>query len=335
MTLKNTASASKSAFRFKRMPLIVQQKRVRPLLGTYVEISLEGKADTTLLQACITAGFEAMSAIDRLMSLHKPKSDISRLNWAVPGTWVRLSPQTTTVLRAAQELYQSSRGIFDIRCGSVLMKRKIYKNVNVGPLLEAAGDDVMKKTSSSPAGVSHTSNALMEYGPTLPLEIRRTSARKMGPWILDLGGLAKGYAVDCAVAAIQRKTRGLHLNGTVNAGGDLRTWGKGYRSVQVSNPTKTWARSFPAHQTAVATSSGRSTSMKRLTPGAQVHMPSGTSSRTTKTVTVFASRCLWADALTKVALMAPAAQAAKTLAHHRARAVIFQSNGRIDKVLVG
>jgi thiamine biosynthesis lipoprotein len=43
------------------------------------------------------------------------------------------------------------------------------------------------------------------------------------PVALDLGGIAKGYAIDCAIAALreQRCTAGL-----VNAGGDLRVFGR-------------------------------------------------------------------------------------------------------------
>ena len=47
---------------------------------------------------------------------------------------------------------------------------------------------------------------------------------------LDLGGIAKGYAVDCAVAALQR---GGCTGGLVNAGGDLRVFGVRVEAVHL------------------------------------------------------------------------------------------------------
>ncbi|HEX7416997.1 MAG TPA: FAD:protein FMN transferase, partial [Steroidobacteraceae bacterium] len=46
--------------------------------------------------------------------------------------------------------------------------------------------------------------------------------RRHAPLALDLGGIAKGFAVDCAIAAL--RDAGCHA-GLVNAGGDLRAFG--------------------------------------------------------------------------------------------------------------
>ena len=137
-------------------------RRVRPLLGTYVEITLGGSAPESRLQACITAGFEAISGVDRLMSAHRPGSDLSRLNQAKPGKWIKVDPWTIKVLKASNELWRASEGVFDIRCGGAAPRR------------------------------------------LRPLDIRGQNARKTGPWVLDLGGIAKGYAVDRAVESIRR-----------------------------------------------------------------------------------------------------------------------------------
>src|SRR5258708_4427079 len=91
-------------------------KRARPLLGTFVEIELLGNVPESTLNTWITAGFEAIEEIDRLMSRYRTDSDLSRLNEAEPGIWVDVHPHTLKVLRASNKLYKDSRGTFDIRC---------------------------------------------------------------------------------------------------------------------------------------------------------------------------------------------------------------------------
>jgi thiamine biosynthesis lipoprotein len=231
----------------------IRLKRVRPLLGTYVEITLSGAVPEDTLNAWITAGFEAIEEIDQLMSLHKPDSDLSRLNQARPGDLVTVHPHTLKVLRASNELYRVSGGIFDIRCMTKFSPSSLH-----GPPTELFGGDGIIR------------------------------ARKTGPWTFDLGGIAKGYAVDCGVEKIKKVSSGHRSSGVVNAGGDLRRWGK------------------DAPPVAVATSSVRTpSSRERLCPAVHVQMPDGKILTEEKTVTVFADRCLWSDALTKIMLLAP------------------------------
>jgi FAD:protein FMN transferase len=281
-------------------------RRVRPLLGTYVEIKLQGKAENAFLQRCITAGFEAIAEVDRLMSMHKSDSDLTRLNQAPAGEWLRLHPKTMAVLKAANAIFASSSGTFDIRCGAVRVKKGIHKR-------------------------PHDMNVMA----SAPLEIQGTHARKTGPWILDLGGIAKGYAVDCAVRAVQRLTRSVKISGIVNAGGDLRTWGNAISvTTRILGHSQTCTRAFPVQQTALATSSGRRGPFSAcFTPAEHIRMPARTVVHHTRTATVFAKHCVLADALTKVVLLAPAPIAKRCLAAHNARAIIFRSDGTLSKVM--
>lgn len=106
---------------------------------------------------------------------------------------------------------------------------------------------------------------------------------------LDLGGIAKGYAVDRAVRALQHQ--GVR-SGWVNAGGDLRVFGEATVPVLLRDEVAggahhfatlgdgAWASSyFGAHSHSVCWSAAGAV---------QAH------------VSVAAPRCLWADALTKV-----------------------------------
>ena len=53
--------------------------RARPLLGTCVEIAAEGLPESELDRA-VNAAFDVVEFVERLMSFHDPRSDLSRLN---------------------------------------------------------------------------------------------------------------------------------------------------------------------------------------------------------------------------------------------------------------
>ena len=106
---------------------------------------------------------------------------------------------------------------------------------------------------------------------------------------LDLGGIAKGYAVDCAVAALQAAGS---LAGHVNAGGDLRTFGPAGLDLYLRDEGQGGARPLGRlHDGAFATSHYGPGSRSRLHGGRGAH------------VSVLAPECLWADAFTKLAAL--------------------------------
>ncbi len=97
---------------------------------------------------------------------------------------------------------------------------------------------------------------------------------------LDLGGIAKGYAVDCAVATLE--AHGL-AGGWVNAGGDLRAFGSLAVPIDLRDEMDGGVRRF-----ATIEDGAFATSRRDAADGASRH------------ASVAAPRCLWADALTKV-----------------------------------
>ncbi len=98
---------------------------------------------------------------------------------------------------------------------------------------------------------------------------------------LDLGGIAKGYAVDCAVVALQAAGC---TAGWVNAGGDLRAFGSIHLPVSLRDEQHGGVRSFGS-----------------LSDGALATSQLG------RQVSVMARQCLWADALTKVVALSGSA----------------------------
>ncbi|MBV8030289.1 MAG: FAD:protein FMN transferase [Betaproteobacteria bacterium] len=115
---------------------------------------------------------------------------------------------------------------------------------------------------------------------------------------LDLGGIAKGFAVDRAVDVLRRRGA---TQGCVNAGGDLRLFGTHVEDVRVRLP------SSPAHCIPVASASNRAfaTSAGYFQDEA-VDARTGERSCAGRSITVGAPTCMIADALTKaVAALGP------------------------------
>jgi thiamine biosynthesis lipoprotein len=130
----------------------------------------------------------------------------------------------------------------------------------------------------------------------------RGEVRFLKPLWIDLGGIAKGYAVDLALAALRRA--GVHSGG-VNAGGDLAFFSDRPQPVWGRHPTR--IDRFILLGLRKSGVLATSAPFYHSRPG-QPHVPYVLKGRLVSprgAVTVFAPRALWADGLTKVALLAP------------------------------
>jgi thiamine biosynthesis lipoprotein len=137
--------------------------------------------------------------------------------------------------------------------------------------------------------------------------------------IVDLGGIAKGFAVDRAVDSLKENgvTRGI-----VNAGGDIRVFGAISREVCLRNPISPaqFSGILRVRNRAVATSGtyfSRRALIDGKTRGPMTDLIS---------VTVAAKDCMTADALTKV-VFALREKAAPLLMRYRADALLLERNG--------
>lgn len=158
-------------------------------------------------------------------------------------------------------------------------------------------------------GASHKDVVLL---PSKRVRLRRRAR-------LDLGGIAKGFAVDRAVDALRRF--GAHC-GSVNAGGDLRVFGDLPQTVRVRLPgaPSLAARLFEAREQSLATSGSYFGSV-------QEDARTGRELCSDYSVTVCAPTCMLADALTKV--VAALGPQPDLLARFGARAYLLDSNGGV------
>ena len=282
-------------------------RRAQPLLGTFVEIAAADAAASDP-QDAIDAAFGAVAQVHRLMSFHDPNSDVSRLNRDAPGCVVRVHAWTYQVLAAALELHRNSAGLFDITIAPMLQKRGLLPR---GP------------TEPAPAADRPTAANVVEL-----LGDDRVRYRDRGVRI-DLGGIAKGFAVDRAVEILRE--RGLR-RGVVNAGGDLAAFGTRPELVQVRNPNDPRR---PLCQVeignAALASSGRLFDPFKtgsLADCAIIEPNTGQQVRAVAGATVCARCCMIADALTKVVMIAGEG-AAQLLRQYRASAFFVLESGNV------
>ncbi len=273
--------------------------RARPLLGTVVEIAARGpEADT--VRSAVEQAFQVVEEVHRLMSYHDPNSDVSRINREAAARPVAVALHTWRVLRAAHKFSLASDGLFDI---------------TVAPTLVALGFLPRHADFPRASGQGDWRHVELYAGRRVRL------ARRLR---IDLGGIAKGYAVDCAIQIL--KVRGMHA-ARVNAGGDLRVFGSQVQTIHVRRPCapRELLPLIQLAEGAVATSasyfSARRHGGQRVSPLIQPR--TRTSCPCKCSVSVLAPDCMTADALTKV-VHADSQQAAVILPRFQARALILE-----------
>jgi len=187
-----------------RSPLPIKRHRI--LMGTLVEITVIGK-DTDGAEAAIRDAFDEMQRVEGLMSRRIPGSDVSKINEWAGIKAVPVSADVLRVIRRAEEISRASEGHFDITIGAVL---DLWGFEGNGHRLPAEGE-----VSKALDAVGYTAVLVDERASTVKLKKKEMR--------IDLGGIAKGYAVDRAVDLL--KSRG-YRNMIVNAGGDIRVSGR-------------------------------------------------------------------------------------------------------------
>jgi FAD:protein FMN transferase len=280
-------------------------RRAQPLLGTFVEITAAGAAPGALKYA-IDKAFSAVAQVHRLMSFHDPQSDVSRLNQQAFIRAVPVHSWTYKVLETALEFSRRSSGLFDITVGPLLQQR--------GLLPGGTNDlDPNVKRIAADAAIELLDGRRVRY--------HHPSVR------IDLGGIAKGFAVDRALDVL----RGHDLvRGLVNAGGDLTAFGVEPELIHIRDP-KDARRSICQVEicNAALASSGPLIDPLRLSNVAECAVVDPNGGRSVFAgATVRAPTCMVADALTKIVMIAGQG-AAEMLQRYRASAFLFLESGDV------
>jgi thiamine biosynthesis lipoprotein len=172
-----------------------------PHMGTRFKIILYAP-DETAAKASARDAFKRIAELDGIMSDYRPTSELMRLCQKAGGAPVRVSEDLFVVLCRAQEVSRLSGGAFDVTVGPVV---RLWRRA--------------RKTQQLPDHQQLArARALVGYGNVLLDAKARTVRLTKEGMQLDLGGIAKGYAADAALAVLKR--HGI-TQGLVAAGGDI------------------------------------------------------------------------------------------------------------------
>lgn len=263
-------------------------RRAQPWLGTLVEIAVAG-APADELNAAIARAFARIAEVQAALSFQDAASELTRINRMAQRGWAALSPDAAAVLAAALEFARASDGLFDPSVGGLL--------VECGRL---------------PRHPGFADHAITDWR---AIELDGGRVRYARPLLIDLSGIAKGYAVDAALAVLREA--GLAA-ATVNAGGDLARFGEGAAPLSVRHPRQPTL----TVQLAELRNGAAATSANYFQPDALRHPRSGEVLCAGASVTVLAGDCMTADALTK-AVAADPARAPGVLARFGAQAILL------------
>lgn len=244
-------------------------QRCKPLLGTFVEITLTAEQEADTLMYFSQLALEKIEYVQSALSFHDEQSELSKFNrWAMspkPEGFIA-SPEFTQVLSLALSLYHESNGYFDIGVAPHLIQQSLLP-AHLGRLPENLGN------------ASH-------------IHLDHNTITLSTPVCIDLGGIAKGFALDMALACVPGE-----ITASINAGGDVRFnhWENQNVAIKYAKRGNAQKRS-PMLDAALATSNHYHHKNKSaiVCPIAQKPI------KRKGSISVFASSAMLADALTKL-----------------------------------
>lgn len=178
-----------------------------PVMGTYATVEVHARTQATADEV-VEEIREAIDRVDATMSNWKDDSTISAINRDAPSGPVRVDdPDVYRVLKLAREYARLSAGAFD---------------PTVGPLVREWGfrprDPRVPSDEAIESALAHVGWRKFELLP------EHRSVRFLDPDVeLDLGGIAKGYALDVASRNFARSGM---TGGLLDLGGNLHVWGE-------------------------------------------------------------------------------------------------------------
>ncbi len=168
----------------------------RVLMGTFWQVSSPNRQAAKIV-------FAEVSRIEGLLSKYNPGSEVWQLNQRAK---LQVSPETFYVIQQAYNFWLKSGGAFDITVAALVdlwgFTQKVYQvpsDEELRTALKLVGSDKI---------ILHQKDNVVEF--------------KIPGIQIDLGAIAKGYALDCAVKKLKENNIASCL---INAGGQVYALG--------------------------------------------------------------------------------------------------------------
>lgn len=192
-------------------------------MGTFVQVTVAAK-DHPQAQKFFTVAFEQIDKVNRIMNDWDPNSEISQLTQTAHLAPVPVSSELFDVIAASIEYSKLSGGAFDITVGPETQLWRQMRETHQEPAPEALAE--------ARAKVGYEKMILDPNAKTVKFAVEGMK--------LDVGAIAKGYAVDCAIEALRRKGA---VSAMVDLAGNIRCFGPGIKQdgnwfIGLQNPRK-------------------------------------------------------------------------------------------------
>jgi len=194
------------------------------VMGTFARVVAVAE-DSGIAEKCIQAALKKIRKVDELMSDYKDESEISQVNRNAAKRAVQVSESTYEVLQTSIKFSKLTGGAFDITVGPLV---DLFHSAEKETLAPSKEQIVQAKSK-----VGYEKLRLNSHNRTVKFSVDGMR--------VDLGGIAKGYAIDKAVQIMQ--TCGA-IGGMVDIGGDIRCFGapaggKDYWLIGLQDPNET------------------------------------------------------------------------------------------------
>lgn len=185
---------------------IAREQFVTPIMGTDLTLLIEG-SDSARIKSAAQAVQAEVERLNNLFSTWIDTSALAMLNRKAGEGWTEAAPEILSVLRVALEYSAASHGAFDITAGPLVRLWGFFARVERRP--------------PNPEDIART---LTRIGSEkLDIDFANGRIRFDIPGMeIDLGAIAKGYAVDRARDVLRSKGIGAAL---VNLGGNISFFG--------------------------------------------------------------------------------------------------------------
>ncbi len=198
-------------------------RRAFTVMGTFAAVTVSPHDETALKAASGTVE-ETMAGLEAKLSIFRPESEISAVNRQSGKAPVEVSPATLNLLQLARHYSELSGGAFD---------------PTVGPLMEIWGFRPRQEKLQKPPDGEAIAGALRRSGWRRLVLSDGAAFLNIEGGVLDLGGIAKGYAVDVSC----HRLMGMGVaNALVDLGGNMRCLGSKENgepwTIAIRNPFK-------------------------------------------------------------------------------------------------
>lgn len=173
-------------------------------MGTYYMVKINAPRVSRKVHRDIV---KVLKKVNRQMSVFDKNSEISKINAAPAGEWIKLTPEMSELFKTADRIYKESNGSFDPTVGKLVdlwgfgpeQRRREPSAEEIAAVLPSVGFDKLEFTD--------------DY--TL-------LRKKAGDITLNLSAIAKGYGVD----RVAKLLKSMNFNDfVVDLGGEVRASG--------------------------------------------------------------------------------------------------------------